>query len=121
MKFVKSAVLVGVGLAIGIALVPQAAEAAVNYFDQTKIVTGTGMASCPSGYKVTGGGFKAVPKNSYGSTSSNEYEVTSSYPASSTKWIVTVTKISGKYNSGSGMWTYLTSSYNAPVYAVCTK
>ena len=105
--------LVGIGLAA-----PATVSAAVRYFRVTRLVTGSGTASCPSGWKVTGGGAAALPSNSFGSYSSDEYQLTGSYPSSTTSWRATATRVHGTYSSYSG-WKFYTYSYNPSVRAIC--
>jgi hypothetical protein len=110
-----AAVVAGAGLAV--AQIP-VAHSAVNYFDATKVVSGSGTVYCPFGYRVTGGG--SVPKSDYfGSTTSDEYDVTSSYPYSTTSWRVTGVHIHGSYSSTRG-WAYTQSTWYPSVKAVCT-
>ncbi|MGY1703584.1 hypothetical protein ACI79C_03350 [Geodermatophilus sp. SYSU D00697] len=113
-----SGAVIATALAGGIVAAPAAAEAAVNYFDVTATVTGNGSATCPSGAKVTGGGFK-VPTDYFGTLSSREYKVTSSYPSGSS-WRATATVVYGNYFSNSG-WQFRSSSYTPSVYAICVK
>lgn len=85
-------IVVGAGLiALGAVSVPTAVNASVNYFDATRTVSGTGTASCSHGWKVTGGGAETLPPDSFGSTTSYEYKLTGSYPASTTTWKATAT------------------------------
>lgn len=96
------------------------AQSAVNYFDVTRTVTGTGTANCPGGFKVTGGGFKTVPNPIYGSTSSTEYYVTGSYASSQTGWTTTGKKIDGRYSSSKG-WTFTSWNWSPSTTAICTS
>jgi len=109
-----------VGVAAGLALAPTAVQAAVNYFDTTRIVTGTGTVYCPSGSKVTGGGTYPLPNDYHGSTSSSEYSVTGSYPSSTTAWKATGKKVQGTYSSTNG-WHYYTFLHSPKVYAICAS
>jgi hypothetical protein len=106
-------VLAGVGLAES-----PAAQSAVNHFDTTTVVSGSGNAYCPSGYRVTGGG-STTKNNVYSSLSSDEYFVTGSYPASTTKWTVTGYRLHGTWTSNRG-WTYTNATWYPSVKAVCT-
>jgi hypothetical protein len=115
----KAGTLVALGMILGVLIAPQAVQAAVNYFDTTKIVTGYyGTASCPSGWKVTGGGVYPLPNDYYSSWSSDEYKLTGSYPYSQS-WKATARQTHGTYSSISG-WKFSTSNYTPRVYAVCT-
>jgi hypothetical protein len=103
-------------LAGGLLFAPVAAQAAIA---GTTTVTGSGSATCPSGYKVVGGGFK-VPKDVYAAPTFEEYKVTSSAPSSSVKWTVTVVKHSGVKQSD-GDWRTTTTAYTPQVWATCVK
>jgi len=96
------------------------AQSAIDYFDTTVTVTGLGTARCPSGAKVVGGGFKTIPSNYYGSSSSDEYAITGSYAASSTSWTVTGNKVHGTYSSSNG-WRFSNVYWAPTAVAVCTK
>ena len=119
---------------VGVAGAPTA-QAAVNYFDQTKTVTGYGSVSCGSGWKVTGGGVKPPSSNAGGTyTGGTTYEVTSSYPSSNT-WRGTATKIEWKVDKVAVKWSSSGSptayayvkgiksatNYTPTVYAICTR
>jgi hypothetical protein len=104
--------LVGVGLAA-----PASVSAAVKYFSTTRTVSGIGSANCPSGTKLTGGGVGTLPADRYSSLSSDEYQLTGSYP-SGASWRTTATKTHGTYSSTYG-WRFSTSSYSPKAYAVC--
>ena len=95
-------------------------QAAINYFDVTKTVTGYGTAYCGSGWKVTGGGAYQLPSDYYSSYSSTEYSLTGSWPTSSSSCKATGTKVQGSYSSSSG-WRFTKYSYSPKVYAVCTS
>jgi hypothetical protein len=114
----KAATFVALGLILGTLLAPQAVQAAVNYFDTTRVVTGSGTAYCPAGWKVTGGGVYPLPNDSYGSYYSYEYKLTGSYP-SGQGWKGDARKTSGTYSSTYG-WRFSTANYSAQVYAICT-
>lgn len=116
----KSVLLLTAGVAAGAVMAPSSVQAAINYFDTTKIVNGTGSVSCPYGWKLTGGGTYPLPSNYYGSSSSDEYELTGSYPASATQWKGTAHKVHGSYTSSYG-WKFSTYSYNPRVYAICAS
>ena len=107
--------LVGIGIAA-----PATVSAAVGYFSATTIVYGTGLVSCPSGYKVTGGGPVSLPRDYFSSYSSDEYQLTGSYPSSLTSWGASATKTHGTYSSYSG-WKFYTSTYSPSVKAVCVR
>ena len=109
-----------VGLGAGLLMAPTSVQAAVNYFDTTKTVYGTGSASCGAGWRVTGGGVETLPGDRYGTSTSDEYSLTGSYPSSSTAWRGTATRVHGTYTSSSG-WRFGTYSYSPRVYAVCTS
>lgn len=108
------------GVGIGMLAAPGAAQAAINYFDTTRMVQGSGNVSCPSGWKVTGGGSSPLPSNYFGSSSSDEYQLTGSYPTSTTGWKATATRVHGSYSSSSG-WRFSTYSYSPTVYAICAS
>ena len=123
MKIQSALVGLAVGGGVAVAatmLLPSAAQSAVNYFDETKVVSASNSSSatCPAGWKVTGGGFR-LPSDSFGGGSSREYKVTSSAP-SGNSWKVTATVINGSYSSTKG-WSYYTSSASPSTYAVCTR
>lgn len=113
--------LTAAGILVGSFFAPSVATAAVNYFDTTKTVSGSGYGtvSCPSGWKMTGGGSGTLPENRYSSTSSDEYYFTGSYPTSN-GWKATATKVHGTYSSSSG-WRFSSSSYSVTVYAICVS
>ena len=115
----KKVALIAVGLTIGLAVAPATVEAAVNYFDVTKTVSGSGSVSCPSGWKVTGGGVASLPANSFGSSTSDEYQLTGSYPTSN-GWSASATRVHGTYTSYSG-WKFYTYSYTTKVSAICVN
>lgn len=112
--------LVVAGIIAGLVVAPTTVQAAVNYFDETKLVSGTGTVNCPSGWRLTGGGLKTLPSNSYGSSTSREYVVTGSYPYSATSWRATGKQIYGTYSSTNG-WRFSTLNYNPSVVAICTR
>ncbi|MGZ4598408.1 MAG: hypothetical protein ACXVYY_06100 [Oryzihumus sp.] len=105
-------VLLGVGL-----LSPSAVNAAVRYFSTTTTHYGTGWATCPYGTKVTGGGVGQISSNYYGSSSSDEYALTGSFP-SGNGWRATATHVHGTWYSSSG-WRFSSYSYSPPVYVIC--
>lgn len=107
------------GIAVGVLVSPPAVQAAVNYFDTTKTVSGTGTVSCPFGTRMTGGGVASLPDDYYGSYSSREYMLTGSMP-NANGWKATAKQVSGSFSSSRG-WTFRTSSYSARVYAVCAS
>lgn len=117
---IKAVLLVLAGVIAGLVLAPPAVQAATNYFDVTKTVTGTGTAYCGSGWKVTGGGVYTLPNDYYGSLSSDEYSLTGSYPNSSSSWRATGNKVHGTYSSSYG-WRFTKYSYSPRVYAICTS
>ena len=116
----KLAIVAAAAAGVGMLASPPAVQAAVNYFDTTRIVTGTGTAYCPSGTRVTGGGTYPLPADYFGSSSSTEYAVTGSYPASTTSWKATGTRVTGSYSSSYG-WRFTKWSYSPRVYAVCAS
>ena len=105
--------LVGVGLAA-----PATVSAAVRYFSVTRIVSGYGTATCPYGWKVTGGGALPLPSDTFYSSSSTQYQLTASYPSSLTSWAAKATRTQGTYSSTSG-WKFYTYSYSPSVRAIC--
>lgn len=116
----KPALLILLGVLVGLGISPTAVQAATNYFDVTKTVIATGTAYCGSGWKVTGGGVGPLPVNYYGSAYSDEYTITGSFPSNGNAWRATATKVRGVYSSSSG-WRFSRSSYSPRVYAVCTR
>jgi hypothetical protein len=104
--------LVGVGLAA-----PTSVSAAVRYFSTTRTVSSTGSVYCPSGTKLTGGGVATLPRDYYGSNSSDEYQLTGSYPSSNT-WRASATKTHGSFSSTYG-WRFTTTNHSPTVYAIC--
>jgi hypothetical protein len=119
-KQLKPLLLIVAGVIVGVLVAPQTAQAAINYFDQTQRVSGTGTASCPSGWKVTGGGVASIHSDYFGSYSSDEYSLTGSYPTSTTQWRATANRVHGTYSSSSG-WRFSNWSYSPTVYAICTR
>lgn len=121
-RHLKLGVVAVASLSLGMLISPAAVQAAVNYFDTTRIVNGTGTAYCPSGWRVTGGGFYPLPAGyDYFHSSSAEYVVTGSYPYSATSWRVTGKGIYGTYNAATDSRTYRTASYSPKAYAVCAS
>ena len=115
----KTLAVLTAGGVTGLLMAPQTVQAVTNYFDATKTVSGSGSATCPYGWKMTGGGIGTLPSDYYGSISSDEYSITGSYPYSN-GWKVTAKKIHGSYTSSSG-WRFTTSNYSAQAYAVCVS
>lgn len=113
-------ILIGLlGAALFIAAVPAVGEAASKAFSTTKTVTGPdGKATCPSKWKLTGGGAGPLPANSFKASSSDQYVLKSSYPTGSS-WKVDARKIHGALKSG--QWVYTESSYSTKAYAICIK
>ncbi len=111
-----------VALAVGLAVfLPVGTRAAgPTYFSTTKTVSGYGSASCSYPWKLTGGGVRSLPSDSFSSYSSTEYKLTGSYPSGSSSWRATATQTRGSYSSSSG-WRFSTSSYTPAVYAVCIR
>src|SRR3954447_6687460 len=116
----KALLMLVVGVVAGVLIAPVSVQAAINYFDVTKTVSGTGTASCGYGWKVTGGGVSTLPSDYYGSLSSDEYAVTGSWPSSASAWKATGTRVHGSYSSSSG-WRFTKYSYSPRVYAICTQ
>lgn len=113
----KKTLIAVVALVAAALLVPSSAQAAVHYFSTTKTVTGIGKASCPSGYRVTGGGAELPADASY-SNSSSSYKITYSRPVSDVAWEARGAVLRGTYSSYSG-WRYRSETYAAKVYAIC--
>ena len=109
----STAGLVGIGLAA-----PATVSAAVRYFSVTKIVYGTGSATCPSGWRATGGGAVTLPNDTFGAVVSSQYKLTGSYPSSLTTWRATAARTNGTNYGGTG-WSFWTSSYSPKVRAIC--
>lgn len=121
-------ILVALALVSAVVLAPTGVQAAVNYFDQTQIVTAAASypyvsgdpanpntdypkvatVSCPRGWKVTGGGY-VLPDD----TNNTVYWVQSSYPVNSRTWGV----VGHIYND---FWTGPRVFYPQR-YAVCVK
>lgn len=107
------------GIAIGILVSPPAVQAAVNYFDTTKTVSGTGSVACPYGWRMTGGGVASLPNDYYGGSISREYALTGSMP-NANGWKATAKQTNGSYSTYSG-WRFTTSPYSPRVFAVCAN
>ncbi|MGO4599991.1 hypothetical protein [Terrabacter sp. 2RAF25] len=115
----KYASFTGLGIAVGILVSPPAVQAAVNYFDTTRTVSGSGAVSCPYGWRVTGGGVASLPSDYFGSYSSREYTLTGSMPYGN-GWKATAKQTNGSYSTYSG-WRFSTSGYFPQVFAVCAS
>jgi hypothetical protein len=61
-----------------------------------------------------------LPANYFGSYSSDEYQLTGSYPSGLNSWRVSATRVHGTYSSSSG-WGFSTNSYSPRVQAVCVS
>ena len=118
MKHVKLTTVGVAAFALGAVTVPSAAYAA-GYFSTTIIASGTGTVSCPYGSRMTGGGAELTTADSFGTSSSAEYQIRSSKPTSN-GWSATGNKISGSFSSSSG-WRFTTWSYSPRVFAICAK
>ena len=108
---------------------PRVVHHAVNYFDTTTSVYGNGTATCPVGYRVTGGGFYTLPADRYEAlveesytdyTYGYDYEVTGSYPNGTTGWKATASLTRHKADDSLGLYEQV-SSYTPRVWATCTK
>lgn len=107
------------GLAAGLLVAPATVQAAINYFDVTRVVHGTGTATCPANWKATGGGAIA-PADTFSSLTSHEYVLKSSVPYGTTGWKATGTRTNGTFSSSSG-WRFSTTSFQPTVYVVCVN
>ena len=101
-----------------------AAESVTNYFDQTKVVTAkhANVATCPAGWKVTGGGYADVPQT-YNFQTDKRFEsvqILRNAPKGNNAWEVQGLRTESHYYS-EGQW--LTKGYPLPltVYAICTR
>lgn len=112
-------ILVALLVVVALVMAPTGVQAAVNYFDQTQIVTAAASeptsclsgctyyvdVKCPTGWKVTGGGV-VIPTD----TSTTYYTLQQSRPLDLRTWRVEVRK-----NDGSP-WPYYPQRY-----AVCVR
>ena len=103
--------LVGIGLAA-----PATVSAAVRYFSVTKIVTGQGVAVCPSGWRVTGGGNTALPNDTNVGNFDYSLRIIASYPSAVNAWKVTAIEV---VTDNSTHDIYATRYYTPTVRAVC--
>ena len=115
----RNALIIAGGLAIGLALAPVGYVSAVNYFSTTKVVTGTNSATCPSGYKVVGGGASGLHANASSGSSWDIYTLNGSYPSGSS-WKATARKVRIT-KSGLSDVSMTTTSASVTTYAVCIK
>jgi len=81
--------------------------------------SGYGSASCPSGYRVSGGGFD-MPSNYYSNYSSTEYSIKYSKPTYGQGWQAYANVVRGSYSSSRG-WSYSSSTQSINTYAVCMR
>jgi len=116
----KIGMAVAAAFLLGVAVGPGSVQAAVNYFNETRTVSGYGSANCPYGWKVTGGGVASLPSDYFTSSSSTEYKLTGSQP-NYNGWKATAKVTRGSYSSYSDEWRFYTSSHTPNVYAVCTR
>jgi hypothetical protein len=103
-------------LTAGLVATPSVVEAAIA---GTAYASGTGTAYCPSGYRVSGGGFR-LPTDTYYATSSTEYKIVSSAQASTTSWRATAWKVTGA-RSSSGVWGWTKTAYSPTAFVSCVK
>jgi hypothetical protein len=120
LRTLKFIIGLGAAFVLGAALAPGSVQAAVNYFNETKVVSGSGSANCGYGWKMTGGGVASLPSDYFTSTSSTEYKLTGSQP-SFNGWKATAKVTRGTYSSYNDEWRYTTSSQYPTVYAVCAR
>lgn len=129
----KKTLIAVVALVAAALLVPSSAQAAVHYFSTTKTVTGIGKASCPSGYRVTGGGAELPADRVWdhqtnATTDDFRYSLRITRPVGTTGWEASG-ELATTYNvspNGTGIVrdgifvgrTYRTV-YKPKVYAVC--
>jgi hypothetical protein len=109
--------LIAPAAVLGIAIVcaPVAVNAAIA---GSTSVSGTGKAVCPSGYRVTGGGF-VVPRDYTQSGQYNDYyKMLSSAPSGTTAWTVVAEKTTYYPNSDR---VASRVPYSAKTYATCVK
>ena len=115
----RNALIIAGGLAVGLALMPVGYVSAVNYFSTTRVVTGTNTATCPTGYKVVGGGAKGLPADSQSGEHTYIYALKASAPSGTTGWTAAGRKIDIRV---SGLSVSMTSTaQNVTAYAVCIK
>jgi hypothetical protein len=121
---VRPAALIAGSILAAAVIAPTAAEAAVNYFDTTKVVYGTlGSANCPTGWKAVGGGYEGV-RDKYATSptgSDTVYEVDYSKPNVSsgiaTGWRAAGTKTTISYSTGN----VTTTTYYPKTFVVCAS
>ena len=114
----RNALIISAGIAVGLALMPVGYVYAANSFSTTKIVTGTNSATCPTGYRVVGGGANGLPADAAGNPATI-YALRSSVPSGTNKWVASGRKIRV---GQSGLSFSMTSTVqNVTVYAVCIK
>jgi hypothetical protein len=118
-----SSFIIAGGIIVAAAVAPASAAAAVNYFDQTRVVTAynTQYATCPAGWKVVGGGFE-LPRDFISSSAtgtSYSYKSNVSRPTSQS-WQASATKVTQTWQSIQGTWrtSYVTVA-PAKVFATC--
>ena len=114
----RNALIIAAGIAVGLALMPVGYVYAANSFSTTKIVTGTNSATCPTGYKVVGGGAKGLPNDVQNSSGAFVYTLKASYPSGSS-WYATGAKV--KITQSGLSFAMTPSRQNVNVYAVCIK
>jgi hypothetical protein len=121
MKFLATGVKVALSISVLSAAAafaaPNIADAAAA-FSRTKTVTGTNSVTCPSGWRVTGGGYSlAGSSNSlYGSP----VTVIENRPVSSTGWRAKAIRLTSE-TDGSGSLYWRASALDVSVYAVCVR
>jgi hypothetical protein len=115
----RNALIIAAGIAVGLALMPVGYVYAANSFSTTKIVTGTNSATCPTGYRVVGGGASGMPSNTSSSSGWNLYTLNGSY-ASGSKWIVNARKVHIQ-KEGLTSLSMTTTTQSVTAYAVCIK
>ena len=82
----------------------------------TKIVTGQGVAVCPSGWRVTGGGNTALPNDTNVGNFHYSLRIIASYPSAVNAWKVTAIEV---VTDNSTHDIYATLYYTPTVRAVC--
>jgi hypothetical protein len=86
---------------------------------QTKIVKGQGSATCPAGWKLTGGGVQTKGDN-FGPVYSVQIHVTSSHPRGQS-WLAEATEVDGYFPAQTRVWQYTAKPLVPVVYAICVR
>lgn len=128
-----SPIILAASIAFGLSVVPAAAAEAATPKRVTKTVTGIGMATCPKGYVLTGGG-QSIPKTRtvptfwgfdryvysagyYSKPLGNSWVADAYVRVDSASWRDRNDRFLGLRPWDYGSW----KRYDAKVYAVCLK